>query len=147
VPCGLRFGAGDLRQVRQVTAAWAARAGLPPDWADDFVIAVHEIAVNAVQHGSPAARLLLRVAGGTVAEAGIRDSGRWQPAAAAPADGGPGGMGLALAHRICDEVEIRAGRGGTTVRLRMTLPGTAGPAARRCRRLFAAGRARRPGGR
>jgi anti-sigma regulatory factor (Ser/Thr protein kinase) len=112
--------------VRRVTAAWAARAGLAPDEADDFVIAVHEIAVNAVRYGSPAARLLLRVAGGTVAEVEIRDSGHWRPAAAAvPADGGPGGMGLALARRVCDEVEIRTGRGGTMVRLRMRLSGTA----------------------
>ena len=125
-PCGLRFGAVDLRQVRRVTAAWAARAGLAPDEADDFVIAVHEIAVNAVRYGSPAARLLLRVADGTVAEVEIRDSGHWRPAAAAvPADGGPGGMGLVLARRVCDEVEIRTGRGGTTVRLRMRLSGTA----------------------
>jgi anti-sigma regulatory factor (Ser/Thr protein kinase) len=132
--------------VRRVTAAWAARAGLAPDGADDFVIAVHEIAVNAVRYGSPAARLLLRVAGRTVAEAEIRDSGRWRPApAAAPADGRPGGRGLALARRICDEVEIQTSRGGTTVRLRMSLPGTARPSATRCRSRSPAGRDQRPG--
>jgi anti-sigma regulatory factor (Ser/Thr protein kinase) len=131
--------------VRRVTAAWAARAGLPPDWADDFVIAVHEIAVNAIRYGSPTARLLLRVIGGTVAEAEIRDSGRWPPAAAAAPDGGwPGRMGLALARRVCGDVEIQAGRGGTTVRLRMRLSGTARPSAMRCRSRFPARRARRP---
>jgi hypothetical protein len=39
-------------------------------------------------------------------------------------------MGLALARLVCDEVEIRAGDGGTTVILRMSLPArrrTGGP--------------------
>jgi hypothetical protein len=44
--------------------------------------------------------------------------------AAAPDGGRPGGMGLALARRVCDEVEIRTGGDGTTVRLRMSLSGT-----------------------
>jgi anti-sigma regulatory factor (Ser/Thr protein kinase) len=117
----LRFSADDLRQVRRVTARWAARAGLPADRADDFVIAVSEIAANAVRYGSPAARLLLLVAGGA-AQAEVRDSGCWQPAAGAACDGGrSGGMGLALARLVCDGVGIRAGAGGTTVILRMSL--------------------------
>jgi anti-sigma regulatory factor (Ser/Thr protein kinase) len=44
-----------------VTAQWATRAGLSAGRTDDFVIAVHEIAANAVRYGSPAARLLLRM--------------------------------------------------------------------------------------
>ncbi len=56
VPCGVRFSADDLRPVRQVTAAWAARAGLPAARAEDLVIAVSEIAANAVRYGSPAGR-------------------------------------------------------------------------------------------
>jgi hypothetical protein len=39
------------------------QAGLPAARAEDFVIAVSEIAAYAVRYGSPAARLLL-VAGG-----------------------------------------------------------------------------------
>jgi hypothetical protein len=50
-----------------------------------------------------------------------------------------------MARRVCDEVEIRTGGGGTTVRLRMSLSGAARPSAMRCRSLFPAGRARRPG--
>jgi anti-sigma regulatory factor (Ser/Thr protein kinase) len=42
--------------------------------AEDFVIAVSEIAANAVRYGSPAARLLLQVAAGA-AQAEVRDSG------------------------------------------------------------------------
>jgi serine/threonine-protein kinase RsbW len=107
--------------LRRVTARWAVRAGLPAGRADDFVIAVSEIAANAVRYGSPAARLLLRVAGGA-AQAEVRDSGCWRPAAgAASADGRSGGMGLALARLVCDGVGIRAGAGDTTVILRGSL--------------------------
>ena len=50
--------------------------------ADDFVIAVNEIATNAVRHGSPKASLRLWVTEGAgLAE--IRDTGQW-PAAMAP---------------------------------------------------------------
>ncbi len=138
-PCGMRFSADGLGQVRRVTARWAARAGLPAGRVDDFVIAVSEIAANAVRYGSPAARLLLQGTGrATVAE--VRDSGYWpRPGTeAASAGGRSGGMGLALARLACDEVEIRAGTGGTTVLLRMSLLDAARPA-RVC-----AGRARAP---
>jgi serine/threonine-protein kinase RsbW len=128
VPCGVRFGADDLRSVRRVTARWAVRAALPAARAEDFVIAVSEIAANAVRYGSPTARLL-RVAGGA-ATAEVRDSGCWRPAAGpASANGRSGGRGLALARRVCDEVGIRAGAGGTTVLLRMHLPARGGRAA------------------
>jgi anti-sigma regulatory factor (Ser/Thr protein kinase) len=39
------------------------------------VIAVSEIAANAVRHGSPRARLLLRVTEAGAAEAEVRDDG------------------------------------------------------------------------
>ena len=96
-PRQLLFGLNDLRLVRQVTAQWATRVGLSDSRTDDFVIAVQEIAANAVRYGSPAARLLLRVTGGDAA-AEIHDDGCWQAAAGAtPAAGRSGGMGLALA--------------------------------------------------
>jgi serine/threonine-protein kinase RsbW len=121
-PRGVRFSVDDLRLVRRETARWAVQAGMPAGQADDFVIAVNEIATNAVRYGSPEARLLLRVAGGTAAEAEVRDGGTWEPAAgAASGDGRRGGMGLPLTRQVCDEVEIAAGRGGTTVILRMSL--------------------------
>jgi hypothetical protein len=48
----------------------AVRSGLPADRADDFVIAVNEIAANAVRYGPPAAR---------------RAAGHRRPAGPAPA--------------------------------------------------------------
>jgi serine/threonine-protein kinase RsbW len=126
-PCVLRFGLGGLRQVREVTARWAARAGLVPGRAGEFVIAVNEIATNAVRYGSPAAQLVLRVTRGDMAQAEVRDQGRWPPGSTAAAAGEErGGMGLPLARQVCDAVEIRAGGDGTTVILRMRLPGRRG---------------------
>lgn len=119
-PQSVPFGMDDLPWVRRVTAQWAAAAGLAPGRADDFVLAVHEIAANAVLHGAPPARLVLRApAGSVVAE--VHDRGRWVTSAGP--GGRPGGRGLPLARKVCDEVEIRAQPDGTAVLLRMRLPG------------------------
>ena len=118
----MRFGIENLQRMRQVTARWAAQAGLPPERAEDFVIAVNEIATNAVRYGSPMAWLVLRITRENMAEAEIRDEGRWPPGSmTAPAGEEHGGMGLGLVRRACDAVEIRAGDNGTTVILRMRL--------------------------
>jgi anti-sigma regulatory factor (Ser/Thr protein kinase) len=112
-----------LRRVRQAVAEWAVQAGLRGRRAGDFLIAVNKIASNVVWRGSPTARLKLQVAGGTMVQAEVRDSGRVPPEPlAAPA---PGGLetGLQVARRVCDEVTIRRGPRGSTVVLRMNLPG------------------------
>jgi anti-sigma regulatory factor (Ser/Thr protein kinase) len=91
--------------------------------ADDFVIAVNEIATNAVRHGSPRASLRLWVSGGAgVAE--IRDSGHWAATAPTPLPRRPaeqGGMGLEVARLVCDDLQIKATSAGTAVLLRMAL--------------------------
>ena len=120
-PYAVSFRADDLRHLRHAVAGWAVRAGLPGQRAADFVIAVHEIATNAIRHGSPVARLALQIAG-TAAQAEVRDSGHWppeSPAATAPAGLG---MGLHVAHRVCDQVTIHRGTTGSTVTLQMNLP-------------------------
>jgi anti-sigma regulatory factor (Ser/Thr protein kinase) len=125
-PYAVSFRAGDLRHLRHAVADWAGRAGLPGQRAADFVIAVHEIATNAIRHGSPVARLALQIAG-TAAQAEVRDSGHWppqSPAATAPAGLG---MGLHVAHRVCDQVTIHRGATGSTVTLQMNLPDSPPP--------------------
>lgn len=120
------FGAGDLRRVRRAVAEWAVQAGLRGRRAGDFLIAVNQVAGTAVWRGSPLARLKLRVAGGVVALAEVRDGGRPPPGpAAAPA---PGGLatGLRVARRVCDEVTICHSPKGSTVTLCMILPGPHG---------------------
>jgi serine/threonine-protein kinase RsbW len=120
----MTFHAEDLPLVRRRTASWARRAGMTAHVADDFVIAVNEIATNAVRHGSPQASLRLR-ADGRTGQAEIRDQGHWPDAAAAssqpkrPAE--HGGMGLEVARLVCDGLELEATGSGTRVLLRMNL--------------------------
>ena len=118
------FTSADLPRVRRFTVSWATRAGMSAEAADDFVIAVNEIATNAVRHGSPRACLRLSIAAGAgIAE--IRDTGCWAAAAApAPLARRPaerGGMGLEVARLVCDGVQIKATSAGTAVLLRMTI--------------------------
>lgn len=125
-PYAVRFSAGDLRRVRRAVAEWAVRAGLRGRRAGDFLIAVDQVASTAVWRGSPLARLRLEVAGGTVAQAEVRDGGRSPPGPpAAPAPGGLA-MGLQVARRVCDEVAVRRGPAGSAVILCMSLPGQDG---------------------
>jgi serine/threonine-protein kinase RsbW len=120
-PYSIRFCQDDLRRVRLDTAEWGARAGLRSDRVDDFVIAVNEIATNAVRHGSPEAWLRLRADAGNLVLAEVRDTGRWQPGTGPAEAEGRGRMGLALVRRVCDDVDILTGLGGTTVVLHMRL--------------------------
>jgi len=119
-PYAVGFEVADLPLVRRATAEWLARAGLQQDRASDFVLAVNEIATNAVRHGSPKASLQLHLDGSAVV-AEIGDSGHWPPGP--PPAGERGGMGLALARQVCDTVDIRTGGDGTTAILRMSLSG------------------------
>ena len=120
-PYAVSFRAHDLRQLRHAVAGWVARAGLQGQRAADFVIAVHEIAANAVRHGSPIARLALQITG-TAAQAEIRDSGHWPPKSPATTVPGGLGMGLQVARRACDQVTIRRGVNGSAVILQISLP-------------------------
>ena len=71
----MTFTMGELPEVRRFTEGWAWQAGMSAAGVIDFVIAVHEIAANAVRHGSPQAALRLQVAADAVT-AEIRDNGR-----------------------------------------------------------------------
>src|SRR5580700_6002436 len=51
------FDADSLYALRAAVAAHATQAGLAPGRADDLVIAVHELAANAVRHGAGHGRL------------------------------------------------------------------------------------------
>ena len=119
-----RFALADLGRIRRAVASAAVRSGLPRSRADDFALAVNEIACNAIVHGRPPATFRIwRGDGELVCQvadrgAGINDHlvGRRRP----PADG-IGGRGIWLARKLCDAVEIR-NRGGCTVSLRAAAP-------------------------
>ena len=57
------FAWSDLGQLRRLVAARCAAAGLSGPQVDDFVLAIHEIAANAIMHAGAGGRLILRRTG------------------------------------------------------------------------------------
>ncbi|MGW0802750.1 ATP-binding protein [Nonomuraea sp. NPDC002799] len=116
----LHFRLPDLPQVRQFAEDEARAAGMPDEAIGDFVIAVNEVATNAVTHG--AERGFLRtwlVSGDLIVE--VHDEGAWKPG---PLPGSVGGMGLWVARLLSSDLTLRVGRGGSTVIMRF--PGKGG---------------------
>ena len=54
------FGWSDLGRLRHLVAGRCAAAGLAAGQVDDFVLAIHEIAANAIMHAGTGGRLILR---------------------------------------------------------------------------------------
>jgi anti-sigma regulatory factor (Ser/Thr protein kinase) len=112
----LDFNLADLRKVRRMVTSMAVAAGLAGWRADEFALAVNEVASNAVVHGSlPATLRIWRGDRELICEVsdagdGIEDvlAGQLTP----PADG-IGGRGLWLTRMLSDAVEIRNGTGCT----------------------------------
>jgi anti-sigma regulatory factor (Ser/Thr protein kinase) len=106
----LEFGLADLGRVRQLIRRAALEAGLPPAKADGLVVAVNEVAANALVHGRPPA--VLQVWGRpreviceiSDAGPGIDDVHAGQ---LRPEPDRAGGRGLWLARQLCDAFEIR----------------------------------------
>lgn len=115
-------GVTDFIGLRHAVRAQLATVEGPADLIEDFLLAVDEMASNAVRHGQPPAGLRLWTAPGTLV-CTITDSGPgWGDpfAGYGPAHGADlsyGGMGLWLARQLCDHVAIRRDERGTSVRL------------------------------
>ncbi len=104
-----RFDASTLHLIRERVAACAAAVGMPQDRATDVILAVHELAANAVRHGAGAGRLLIRVAAGAL---------RCQVSDAGPGSGPwplRQGHGLRIVRAVADEVTASAGPQGSQV--------------------------------
>jgi anti-sigma regulatory factor (Ser/Thr protein kinase) len=120
----LSFGLTDLPALRRIIGDLALVAGLERSRADELVLAVHEVATNAVVHGrSPATLRMWHQEGELVFEVsdageGIADALAGQ---LAPPSTSLGGRGLWLTRLVCDAVEIRQGS-GCTVAIRATTP-------------------------
>jgi anti-sigma regulatory factor (Ser/Thr protein kinase) len=111
-----------LTAVRAFTAAQAHRAGLPPHRVSDLVIAVAELAANTLAHTRGSGTVTFWVTDDEIVcqvqdQGQITDplAGKVRPAP----DASGGGRGLWLVHQVCDQVEIRSGKAGTTVRIHM----------------------------
>jgi anti-sigma regulatory factor (Ser/Thr protein kinase) len=117
-----------LADLRHRLAAALSAHVADPDLADDLHLAVSEIAANAFRHGVPpvSARLWVGPAQ-LICEIGDRGSTFADPLAGfQPAHGpdlGRGGMGLWLARKLFDHVDLLPGPGGLVVRLATRVPG------------------------
>ncbi len=112
-----------LRELRNLIADYAQRAGLPQAKAVDFVLAASEVAANTLRYTSAGGTLSLWRAGGELI-CQLHDSGYIDDPLAgrrSPNRDHPGGQGLWLVNQVCDLVELRTGADGTVVRLHMRL--------------------------
>jgi anti-sigma regulatory factor (Ser/Thr protein kinase) len=127
------FDPGNLYALRAAVQAHASRAGLSEDRADEVVLAVHELAANAIAHGAGHGRIriwnLADALSCEVVDGGPAGAG----AAAGPAEaGGPpavadpwpaaDGHGLWLVRRVADHLDVWSGLPGTRAVVTFALP-------------------------
>jgi|SRR5829696_3772857 len=120
----LRFGLDDLPGVRRLIGSFALEAGLADSRTEEVVMAVNEIATNAVIHGRPPTKVRAWDADGEVivevtdAGDGIRNvlAGQLPP----PPES-LGGRGIWLTRLLCDAVEV-CNAGGCSVTMHAATP-------------------------
>ena len=113
-----RFDASTLHLLRERVTSCTAVAGVPEDRALDVILAVHELAANAVRHGGGRGRLLMRAADGAlhcqISDAGP-DARPWPVRQ---------GHGLWIVRAAADEVAVSSGpRGSQVTAMFRWLPG------------------------
>jgi anti-sigma regulatory factor (Ser/Thr protein kinase) len=124
------FGPGSLSALRTAVQAQAAEAGMPEGRADDFTLAVHELAANAILHGAGHGRLLMWQQDGML-HGQVDDDG--PPGLARQDPAGPGENaaarwpraqphGLWLVRILADQVTIMSGAAGTRAAVAFALP-------------------------
>ncbi|MUN37022.1 sensor histidine kinase [Actinomadura sp. NEAU-AAG5] len=135
----LKIDRPDLYWLRAYVSDYARQTRLPEEGVQRLLVAVTEVVTNALRHGEPpiVLRLWTDASGGPALVCEVTDEGRWPSGAAyglvppRPAVDGTGGetgaegggrFGLWAVRLLCSIVQIRAGDGGTTVRLRLALP-------------------------
>jgi anti-sigma regulatory factor (Ser/Thr protein kinase) len=116
------FTTADLGRVRGLVKRVALAAGLSSTRAEDLVLAVNELAVNAILHaGGGGSVTVWPVPGGVAVE--VRDQGPGLPAGFTTELPDPdviGGRGIWLVRRLCQQVRFTNGTRGTTVSLVMS---------------------------
>jgi anti-sigma regulatory factor (Ser/Thr protein kinase) len=120
------FDGDSLYALRAAVAAHALEAGVPQARVSDLVIAVHELAANAVRHGAGHGRLrvwlhhqimhCLVADDGAPATAGApvqaRDVAHWRT---------DHGHGLWLVRQLADQISLHSGPHGTTATVSFTI--------------------------
>jgi anti-sigma regulatory factor (Ser/Thr protein kinase) len=135
------FSWADFAKLRHLIAGQCAAAGLTGTRLDDFVLAVHEIAANAIVHAGAGGRLTLRRAANglrcliadTIPKTPVScpaprsgdmrelPAGAGEPGEPGEPIGADSGRGLWLAAMLADELSITSGPDSTIVSLYMRL--------------------------
>ena len=123
----LAFDPGTLHEVRAEVRSRAGVAGMPENRAGDVILAVHELAANAIRHGAGAGRLRIwnmpgalrcqvddgdLVAPGAVNAAGQSVVNSWPDLP---------GHGLWVVRQLADQMQILSGRRGTSAMITFDL--------------------------
>jgi anti-sigma regulatory factor (Ser/Thr protein kinase) len=122
------FDAGTLHLLRKAVLAEATAAGMPRDRAADVMIAVHELAANAVRHGPGTGRLRMHALEGQL-YCHVSDGGLVRAAGDAPDLAGAqswpveAGHGLWLVRQVADLVTVVNSPGGAETTLVFSVPG------------------------
>jgi anti-sigma regulatory factor (Ser/Thr protein kinase) len=109
----------DLAPMRAFVARHAPHLGVPATRLDEFILAINEIATNAIRHGGGSANVRLWATERRVI-CEVSDSGTISEVFLGflrPDPHGERGHGLWIARQMCDLLEIHAGQPGTTVRM------------------------------
>jgi anti-sigma regulatory factor (Ser/Thr protein kinase) len=114
----------DLASVRRLVAGHARRAGLAGERTLDLVLAANELAANTISHTTGGGVLQVWHTQEEIV-CQVHDQGEITDPLAGRVRHSPDdrGHGLWLVNQVCDLVELRTGRAGTTVRLHMRLAG------------------------
>jgi anti-sigma regulatory factor (Ser/Thr protein kinase) len=128
------FRATTLHVLRKTVLAHAVAAGMPDERAVDVMLAIHELAANAVRHGAGSGQLRMQATAGTL-HCQVRDAG---PVSRSSEDLGSTegeapwpvqqGHGLWLVHKAADQVSMLSGPGGSQVTAVFALPSKFGDA-------------------
>jgi anti-sigma regulatory factor (Ser/Thr protein kinase) len=119
----MSFGQESIHELRADVEHRAHAAGIDDQSIEGLVLAVSEVATNAVVHGHGGGRAAVWLAEGSfICE--LRGPGRITDPMVGrvrPARGQMHGYGIWLANQFCDLVQIRSFEDGTTVRLHLAL--------------------------
>jgi len=121
------FGRDEITVVRHQVADRLTGAGLTGDRLQGFVLAVNEVITNVVLHAGGHGRIVLWLTGEsawcTVTDSGPGIPERYLTPPEVPEAFEVGGRGIWLAYQLCDEVTMATGPIGTTIGMRIALPG------------------------
>ena len=120
----LRVDAERLSALRELVQGQAWEAGIAVARIADVVLAVDEVATNAIVHGAqPVDLRVWRESGELVFEVSDSGAGIDDPVAGqlVPSGDASAGRGLWTARQLCDSVEFRRNPSGVAVTLHLTL--------------------------